>query len=121
MNELLNNVQVQTALITLIVLALNALAQWIKSKTRGSLLEYVWCYAQPIIATFIAAAREVMQEGGEGSAAIRNIMDKSLVEFADNFELFEGRPPTEAEIAAVRNELVAQLKRIIGKGEDAKS
>ena len=114
MNELLNNVQVQTAIITLIVLVLNALAQWLKSKTRGSLIEYVWCYAQPVIATFIAAAREVMQEGGERTAAIRSIMDKSLAEFADNFELFEGRPPTEAEIAAVRNELVAQWKRIIG-------
>ena len=115
MNELLNNEAVQTAVIALIVLALNAMAQWLKSKTRGSLLEYVWCYAQPVIATFIAAAREVMQEGGERSAAIRRIMDKSLVEFADNFELFEGRPPTEAEIAAVRNELVTQLKRIIGE------
>jgi len=67
-----------------------------------------------VVATFIAAAREVMKDGGEGSAAIRGIMDKSLAEFADNFELFEGRPPTEAEIAAVRNELVTQLKRIIG-------
>ena len=114
MNELLNNVQIQTALIALIVLALNALGQWLKSKTRGSLLEYVWCYAQPVIATFIAAAREVMQDGGEGSAAIRSIMDKSLAEFADNFELFEGRPPTEAEIAAVRAELVAALQRILG-------
>lgn len=114
MNELLNNVQIQTAIITLIVLALNALAQWLKSKTRGSLLEYVWCYAQPVVATFIAAAREVMQDGGEGTTTICGIMDKSLAEFANNFELFEGRPPTKAEIAAVRNELVAQVKRIIG-------
>lgn len=114
MNELLNNVQVQTALITLIVLALNALAQWLKSKTRGSLIEYVWCYAQPVVATFIVAVREAIQDGGDGTAAIRSIIDKSLVEFADQYELFEGRPPTEAEIAAVRNELVTQLKRIIG-------
>ena len=45
------------------------------------------------------------------------VIAKSLAEFADQYNLFEGKAPTEAEIAAARAELVAALQRVLGVGE----
>ena len=60
MNQLLQNEAVQTALITLIVIGLNALVAWLKAKTKGSLVESNWCYLQPIVAAFIKAAQDAI-------------------------------------------------------------
>ena len=114
MNQLLQNEAVQAALITLIVVGLNALVAWVKSKTKGSLVESNWCYLQPIVAAFIKAAQEAVKKADTGAAAYNQIIAKSLAEFADQYNLFEGRAPTEAEIAAARAELVAALQRILG-------
>ena len=114
MNQLLQNEAVQTALITLIVVALNALVAWVKSKTKGSLVEANWCYLQPIVAAFINAAKDAVGKPETGASAYDNLIAKSLTEFSDQYNLFEGKAPTEAEIAAARAELVAALQRVIG-------
>ena len=114
MNQLLQNEAVQAALITLIVVGLNALVAWVKSKTKGSLVEANWCYLQPIVAAFINAAKDVVGKPETGASAYGNLISKALAEFADQYNLFEGRAPTEAEIAAARAELVAALQRILG-------
>ena len=114
MNQLLQNEAVQTALITLIVIGLNALVAWLKAKTKGSLVESNWCYLQPIVAAFIAAVQEAVKKSDTGASAYGNLIAKSLTEFADQYNLFEGKAPTEAEIAAARAELVAALQRVLG-------
>ena len=117
MNQLLSNEAVQTALITLIVIGLNALVAWLKAKTKGSLVESNWCYLQPIVAAFIKAAQEAIGKPDTVIGTYNQIIAKSLVEFADQYNLFEGKAPTEAEIAAARAELVAALQRVLGVGE----
>ena len=114
MTDILNNEAVQTALITLIVVGLNALVAWVKSKTKGSLVESNWCYLQPIVAAFIKAAQEAIGKPDTVIGTYNQIIAKSLAEFADQYNLFEGKAPTEAEIAAARAELVAALQRILG-------
>ena len=114
MTDILNNEAVQAALITIIVIGLNALAAWVKSKTKGSLVESNWCYLQPIVAEFIKAAQDAIGKPETGASAYGNLIAKSLAEFADQYNLFEGKAPTEAEIAAARAELVAALQRILG-------
>ena len=114
MNQLLQNEAVQTALITLIVIGLNALVAWLKAKTNGSLVESNWCYLQPIVAAFIKAAQEAIGKPETGASAYGNLIAKSLTEFSDQYNLFEGKAPTEAEIAAARKELTAALERVIG-------
>ena len=117
MNQLLSNEAVQTALITLIVIGLNALVAWLKAKTKGSLVESNWCYLQPIVAAFIKAAQDAAKKSDTGATVYNKIIEKSLVEFADRYNLFEGKAPTESEIAAARAELVAALQRVLGVGE----
>ena len=114
MNQMLQNEAVQAALITLIVVALNALVAWVKSKTKGSLVESNWCYLQPIVAAFIKAAQDAIGKPETVIGTYNQIIAKSLAEFADQYSLFEGKAPTEAEIAAARAELVAALQRILG-------
>ena len=114
MMGILNNEAVQTALITLIVIGLNALVVWVKSKTKGSLVESNWCYLQPIVAAFINAAQEAIGKPDTVIGTYNQIIAKSLAEFADQYNLFEGRAPTDAEIAAARAELVAALQRVLG-------
>jgi len=114
MNQLLQNEAVQTALITIIVIGLNALVVWLKAKTKGSLVESNWCYLQPIVAAFIKAAQEAIGKPETGLSTYSQIIAKSLADFADQYNLFEGKAPTEAEIAAARAELVAALQRVIG-------
>ena len=114
MNEVLQSEAVQAAIITLIVVALNAVVAWLKSKTNGSLVESNWCYLQPIVAAFINAAKDAVGKPETGASAYGNLIAKSLAEFADQYNLFEGKAPTEAEIAAARAELVAALQRVLG-------
>ena len=114
MNQLLSNEAVQAALITLIVVGLNALVAGVKSKTKGSLVESNWCYLQPIVAAFINAAKDAVGKPETGASAYGNLIAKSLTEFSDQYNLFEGKAPTEAEISAARKELAAALERVIG-------
>lgn len=114
MNELLQNEAVQAALIALIVVGLKALVEFIKSKTAGSLVDANWCYLQPIVAGFINAAKDAVGKPETGASVYGNLIAKSLTEFADQYNLFEGKAPTEAEIAAARKELAAALERVIG-------
>lgn len=114
MNELLQNEAVQTALITLVVIGLNALVAWIKSKTNGSIVEANWCYLQPIVAALVASAQEAVKKADTGTSVYNNIIAKALTEFCDQYNLFEGKAPTEAEIAAARAELSAALQRVLG-------
>ncbi|HRR33940.1 MAG TPA: hypothetical protein P5026_07580 [Kiritimatiellia bacterium] len=114
MNQLLQNEAVQTALITIIVVGLNALVVWLKAKTKGSLVESNWCYLQPIVAAFIAEVQHALGQAGVVSGTYNKIIAKSLSEFADQYNLFEGKAPSAAEIAAARAELAATLQRILG-------
>ena len=74
MNQLLQNEAVQAALITLIVVGLNALVAWVKSKTKGSLVEANWCYLQPIVAAFIKAAQEAVGKPETGLSTYNQII-----------------------------------------------
>lgn len=114
MNELLQNDAVQAALIAFIVVGLKALVEFIKSKTSGSLVESNWCYLQPIVAAFINAAKDAVGKPETGAFAYGNLIAKALVEFQEQYELFEGKSPTESEISAARKELAAALERVIG-------
>jgi len=76
-----------------------------------------WCYLQPIVAAFIKSAQEAFGKPETGLSTYNKIIGKALAEFADQYNLFEGKAPTEAEIAAARAELVAALQRVLGVGE----
>lgn len=114
MNELLQNEAVQAALITLIVVALNALIAWIKTKTKGSIIEANWCYLQPVVAAFIVAVQSVAKDAEDATESYMRIIAKSLAEFTTQYNLLEGKEPTAAEIKAVKAELYSTLQRVLG-------
>ena len=58
--SILENEQVQAALIALIVVGLNALAQWVRSKVSDTkIIDDYWCYIQTVAE---AGGGEVLEE-----------------------------------------------------------
>ncbi len=121
MNELLQNPAVQTALVTLIVIVLNALVAFIKQKfpTQTALVEKNWCYLQPVVTAAIAEAKKTLAASagtsdGIAGGAVGEILAKSLAEFTSNYKTLEGKDASVAELTAAKNEIAAQVYKAMG-------
>ena len=113
MNELLQNPAVQAALVTLIVIVLNALVAFIKQKfpTQAALVESNWCYLQPVVQAAIVAAKERAQ--GITGAVVANIISKSLDDFAEAYKTLEGKEASVKEISAARSEIANAVAKAL--------
>lgn len=116
MNELLSNEAVQTALIVVIVTALNALVAWLKIKfpTQSASVEANWCYLQPAVEGAIAAAQTAVSNSAFGGGVAAGIVTKALTEFADSYRKLEGKEASASEIKAARVEITAAVSRAAG-------
>lgn len=113
MNGILENPAVQTAMVTLIVIALNALAAWVKGRTQGSLVEANWCYLQPAVQAAMQAARDALKGDSLLSGDLARIVDKALVTFAEQYTPMEGREPTLRELDAAAAEIKDAVERVL--------
>ena len=115
MNQLLSNEAVQSALIALIVVGLNALAQWVRSKVSYTkIVDDYWCYIQPLAEAVRGEIVKLLQDGTLSTTVMGAIVQRALAQFADSFRLNEGKQPTATQIAAVETELVDVAERAIG-------
>ena len=115
MNQLLSNEAVQTALIALIVVALNALAQWVRSKvSHTKIVDDYWCYIQPVAEAVRVEIVKSLEGGTLSTTVMGAIVQRALAQFADSFRLNEGKQPTATQIAAVETELVDVAERATG-------
>ena len=114
MNELLQNPAVQTALVALIVIGLNALAAFIKSKfpTQAKLVEANWCYLQPIVSAAMVEAQAEFASGRSTVYTLGLISTRALTAFRDEYARLEGKEPNIAELAAARNEISSAVDRV---------
>ena len=113
--NILENETVQTALVALIVVALNALAQWVRAQVSHSkIVDDYWCYIQPVAEAVRADVVKSLQGGALSTTVMGAIVHKALAQFADSFRLNEGKEPTKTQLAAVQNELVDVAERAIG-------
>jgi hypothetical protein len=113
--DILQNEQVQAALIALIVVALNALAQWVRSKvSHTKIVDDYWCYVQPVAEAVRAEVLKRLGDATLSTSVVGQIVQRGLVQFAESFRLNEGREPTATQIAAVGIELEDVAERAIG-------
>ena len=113
--DILQNEQVQAALIALIVIGLNALAQWVRAQVSHSkIVDDYWCYIQPVAEAVRSEVVKSLQGGTLSTTVMGAIVQKALVQFADSFRLNEGKEPTKTQIAAIESELVDVAERAIG-------
>lgn len=106
MDELLSNPQVSAALIALIVVLLNAFAQWAKSKfSHTSLVNEYWPYIQPLAEAAIVQKAAELQAGTWGTGAAQRILAESLAGFSKTFKTYERSVPNATLLAAVAAEL----------------
>ena len=115
MTDILNNEAVQTALIALIVVALNALAQWVRSKVSfKKIVDEYWCYVQPVAGVVRTEVLDALKSSTLSTSVLGAIVQRGLVQFTESFRLNEGREPTATQIAAVGIELEDVAERAIG-------
>lgn len=113
MNKLLSDSAIQTALVTVIVVGLTALTNWLKSKfpTQAQLVESNWCYLQPIVSATMAESRAAFLKCGNDNSVISGIIMRSLAEFSNTYNKFEGKWPSSSETEAARREIDAAVYR----------
>ena len=113
MEELLKDPSVQTAVVVLIVTAINVLIAYIKQKwpNQAALVEKNWCYIQPAIEAAILKAREATRNRG-AEAFLSAIISEATVMFADKYELLEGKPASDSEIIAARAEITKAVNNV---------
>lgn len=115
MNELLSNETVQAALAALIVVALNALAAWVKSKVSNTaIVNDYWCYIQPVAEAVREEALKEFDASKLSDSACGRIVKKGVTAFADQYRVHEGKEPTEKQLSAVATELDSVIDRAIG-------
>jgi len=115
MMNILENEQVQAALIALIVIGLNALAQWVRSQVSfKKIVDEYWCYVQPLAEQVRAEVVKSLQGGALSTTVMGAIVQKAVAQWADSFRLNEGKEPTKTQIAAIESELVDVAERAIG-------
>lgn len=115
MMDILNNEQVQAALIALIVVALNALAQWVRSKVSYTkIVDDYWCYVQPVAEAVRTEVLDALKANTLSTSVLGAIVQRGLVQFTESFRMNEGREPTATQIAAVGIELEDVAERAIG-------
>lgn len=113
--SILENEQVQTALIALIVVGLNALAQWVRSKiSMTKIVDDYWCYIQPVAGVVRTEVLDALKESALSTSVLGSIVQRGLVQFTESYRLNEGREPTATQIAAVGIELEDVAERAIG-------
>lgn len=110
--NILENEQVQAAMIALIVIALNALAQWVRSLVSyKKIVDEYWCYAQPVVDVLRAKVVESLQSGTLSSTALGAIVQQAVVQWVDSFRLNEAKEPTATQIAAFKAEFAEVAER----------
>jgi hypothetical protein len=115
---ILNNEQVQTALIALIVVALNALAQWVRSKvSHTKIVDDYWCYVQPVAEAVRVEAVKALAESQADTPTLKAILTRGLAKWADSFRLNERKEPTATQIAAVETELAQVIEAVLNGGK----
>ena len=113
--SILENEQVQTALIALIVVGLNALAQWVRSKiSMTKIVDDYWCYIQPVAGVVRTEVLDALKASTLSTSVLGSIVQRGLVQFTESYRLNEGREPTATQIAAVGIELEDVAERAIG-------
>lgn len=115
MNELLNNPAVQAALVTLIVIVLNALVAFIKQKfpTQAALVEANWCYLQPVVTAAIAEAKKASGGAGISGGTLGVILAKALDDFASAYKTLEGKDATAKELSAAKTEIAVAVAKAL--------
>lgn len=115
MNELLSNVNVQAAIVALIVVALNAVAAWVKSKVSNTaIVNEWWCYVQPVAAAVREEALKELAASKLSSSVWGQLIQKGVAAFADQYRVNEGKDPTQKQLSAVASELDSVLVRVTG-------
>ena len=113
--SILENEQVQAALIALIVVGLNALAQWVRSKVSYTkIIDDYWCYIQPVAGVVRTEVLDALKSSTLSTSVLGAIVQRALAQFTESFRLNEGREPTATQIAAVGIELEDVAERAIG-------
>ena len=112
--NILQNEQVQAALIALIVVGLNALAQWVRSKVSMTrIVDDYWCYIQPVAEAVRVEVLKSLSDATLSTSVVAQIVQRGVVQFADSFRLNEGKDPTGTQIAAVNFELEDVANRAV--------
>ena len=118
MNQLLQNEAVQAALITLIVVALNALAQWVRAQVSfKKIVDDYWCYVQPVAEAVRAEAVNALEASQADTPTLKSILLRGLTQWADSFRLNERKEPTATQIAAVESELAQVIEAVLHGGK----
>ena len=92
--SILENEQVQTALIALIVVGLNALAQWVRSKVSYTkIVDDYWCYVQPVAEAVRAEVLKSLGDGTLSTSVVGKIVQRGLVQFIETYRANEGKSP----------------------------
>ena len=118
--SILENEQVQAALIALVVVALNALAQWVRSKiSMTKIVDDYWCYIHPVAE---AVRAEVLKSLGDATLStsmgvVGQIVQRGLVQFIEAYKANEGKEPTMTQVAAVSAELEDSAERAMAGGK----
>ena len=108
---ILQNEQVQAALIALIVVALNALAQWVRSKVSYTkIVDDYWCYLQPVVEAVRQEAAGVLKNSNAETSVLQAILSKGLSAWADSYRTNERKEPTATQLAAIESELVKVIE-----------
>ena len=114
--SILQNEQVQAALIALIIVALNALAQWVRSRvSMTQIVNDYWCYIQPVAEIVRNEVADALKASTLSTSVVAQIVQRGVVQFADSFRLNEGKDPTGTQIAAVNFELEDVANRAVGR------
>ena len=112
--NILENEQVQAAMIALIVVGLNALAQWLRSKVSYTkIIDDYWCYLQPVAEIVRNEAAQALQASQADTPALKAILMRGLAKWADSFRLNERKEPTATQIAAVETELAQVIDAVL--------
>jgi predicted component of type VI protein secretion system len=118
MTDILQNEQVQAALIALIVVALNALAQWVRSKvSHTKIVDDYWCYIQPVVEVVRQEVVEVLKNNNAETSVLRAILSKGLAAWADSYRANERRDPTATQLAAIASELEEVIETVMNGGK----
>lgn len=118
MNELLSNPAVQTALVAVIVIGLNALVAWLKKKfpSAAASVEANWCYLQPVVEIAIARAQAFISNQTGTTSMYSAVIAQALTQFADSYRKLEGKDPTSKELAAAQAEIASAVSRVTTGG-----
>ena len=116
--SILENEQVQAALIALIVVGLNALAQWVRSKVSFTkIVDEYWCYTQPIVEAVRQEVAEVLKNNNAETSVLRDILVKGLAAWAGNYRTNERKEPTATQLAAIASELEEVIETAMNGGK----